>query len=71
MIISKTEYDRLNARCIELSRQLRDTTLSKMKLEDSLDEIKDVATRNTYGNTEVSLRKIKELVQTAIQTNSI
>lgn len=62
MFINQNDYDKLNARPVELSRQLRDANLKIMQLEDKLEEINKIATRNTYGNAELNLRKIKELV---------
>lgn len=61
MLINQSDYDRLNARPVELGRQLRESNLKIMQLEDKLEEIKNIATRNTYGNAELNLRKIKEL----------
>lgn len=52
---------------LQNAQELREKTAD---LESILKEINNIATRNPYNNEKVSLRKIKELVQTAIQTNS-
>ena len=59
----KTEQGTL----LQNAQELREKTAD---LESILKEINNIATRNPYNNEKVSLRKIKELVQTAIQTNS-
>ena len=62
MKIDQREYDRVNARCIELSKQLRDSNYKIVSLENKFKEVEEIATRNTYGNAEVNLRKIKEVI---------
>lgn len=68
MKIEQEEYDRIEARNVDLSRQLRDANYKIIALENLLKEIEDIATRNTYGNAELNLRKIKEVI-TSDQTN--
>lgn len=82
MIIGKTEYDRVNARNVELARQVRDLNEENKYLheenrdlryenaeqKDTFKEIIKLTESNNYNNTEVLLRKIKELAETAINS---
>ena len=77
MFIRSKEYDELNARIVELAREnkeLKELRLQEVKnntkiLEqnniktDIIKRITDLVTSNTYGNEDVILRKIRELVR--------
>lgn len=82
MIITKRVYDRVNARNVELARQIRDLNeeskylheenrnlrYENVEQKDALKEIIKLTESNNYNNTEVLLRKIKELAETAINS---
>lgn len=82
MIIRKTEYDKVNARNVELARQVRDLNDESKYLheenrdlryenkeqKDTLKQICKLTTCNRYNNSKAILRKIKELAETAINS---
>lgn len=82
MFITKRAYDRVNARNVELARQIRDLNEESKYLheenrdlrcenaeqKDALKEIIKLTESNNYNNTKAFLLKIKELAETAINS---
>lgn len=82
MIITKRAYDKVNARNVELAKEVRDLNNESKYLheenrdlryeneeqEDALKEIIKLTTCNKYNNSKAILRKIKELAETAINS---
>ena len=82
MFIAKKVYDELNKRNVELARQVRDLNeenkylheenrdlrYENVEQKDTFKEIIKLTESNNYNNTEVLLRKIKELAETAINS---
>lgn len=82
MYISKKDYDKLNARTVELARKLKEKedvikdyqeendTLKKEKevQHSALREVIKLTTINRYNNAGVIIRKIKESAETAINS---
>lgn len=80
MFITRTAYDKLNARNVELARNLKekeeenkylqeenkDLRNDNIEQRDSFREIIKVSENNNYGKPEVIIGKMKELAQTAI-----
>lgn len=69
MIISKKHYDELNARNVKLMRALREKEEEENEYKkenalqhETLRKILKAVTINRYGNAEVTIRKVKELV---------
>lgn len=77
MFISRKDYDELNARIVELARQVRDLKKEKdvevhnntvlleknRELTKLVSEVIELATSNDYDRPDVILAKIKELVR--------
>ena len=69
MIITKKHYDELNARIVKLTRALRqkEEAESIYRNENALQhetlrKILKAVTINRYNNAEITIRKVKELV---------
>ena len=77
MFISRKDYDELNARIVELARQVRDLKKDKdvevqnntvlleknRELTKLVSAVIELATSNDYDRPDVILAKIKELVR--------
>ena len=77
MFISRKDYDELNARIVELARQVRDLKKEKdvevhnnavlleknRELTKLVSAVIELATSNDYDRPDVILAKIKELVR--------
>lgn len=77
MFITKKSYDAVNARNVELARQVRDLSEGNKCLHEEnrdlrneneeqhniIRKVEALATSNTYNNAEVILRKILELAR--------
>ena len=69
MFITKKNYDELNARTVKLMRALREKEEEEINYKrenalqhETLRKILKTVTINRYGNEEVTIRKVKELV---------
>ena len=76
MFISRKDYDELNARIVELARQVRDLKKDKdvevhnntvlleknRELTKLVSAVIELATSNDYGRPDIYLSKLKELV---------
>ena len=69
MFITKKSYDELNARNVKLMRALRekeeeenDYKKENALQHETLRKILKTVTINRYGNLEITIRKVKELV---------
>jgi predicted RNase H-like nuclease len=51
------------------SKDIKELKLKTIELQTVLEEIKNIASSNTYNNEKLSLRKIKELVSDYQSTN--
>lgn len=83
MFITKKEYDRVNARNVELAKQTRDLNdenhclyrenrelrHENEELRDTINSILKLAESNTYNNDKAVLGKIKELIRDYQGTN--
>ena len=76
MFISRKDYDELNARIVELARQVRDLKKEKdvevhnntvlleknRELTKLVSAVIELSTSNDYGRPDIYLSKLKELV---------
>lgn len=79
MFISNRRYDRLNARNVELAREVRDLNeenravyeenrdlrFENEELRNIINKIYSLSTSNTYNNEKVILTKIREVITDA------
>ena len=84
MIITRKEYDKVNARNVNLAGQVRDLNkenrclyvenkdlrFENEELQDLIVRIAGLATSNTYNNDKAVLGKIKEVISDYQSTNN-
>ena len=84
MFISRKEYDKVNARNVDLAGQVRDLNkenrclytenkdlrFENEELQDLLKRVEELATSNTYNNDKAVLGKIKEVISRYQSTNN-
>lgn len=84
MFISRKEYDKVNARNVNLAGQVRDLNkenkclytenkdlrFENEELQDLLKRVEELATKNTLGNEKAILRTIKEVISDYQSTNN-
>ena len=83
MFISRKDYDKINARAVELAGQVRDLNRENrclynekkeindknIELQEVLEKVLTLATSNTYNNDRAILGKIIEVINSANVNN--